>query len=222
MENDEILCWYLLDDIIKKNRGGPGNRRGRGRGRGGNAASGGVQRQQRGGANRGSSRGRIGKANNNRGRGGGVGGGLRRGGGRNSFNQGNNNRSNKYATEWNCAKRNERTDRISSSNRQQRGNGNSFSGLTRRNKAGDKPTATVNPFTNNYSLLWKSCRLTSDSPFLLFSISALIEFIAQVSIYFIYNDVYVYISLCTPTLATFLGYEWNDDHHASCIRMSRN
>jgi len=62
-----------LDDIIKKNRGGPGNRRGRGRG-------GNNQRGYRGG--------RVGK-NNNRGRGGG--GNFRRGGGRNSFGQRNNN-----------------------------------------------------------------------------------------------------------------------------------
>jgi hypothetical protein len=67
-----------LDDIIKKNRGGPGNRRGRGRG--GNAF------QRRGGNNqRGNRGGRIGK-NNNRG-----GGNFRRGGDRNSFGQRNNN-----------------------------------------------------------------------------------------------------------------------------------
>ena len=68
-----------LDEIIKKSRNGPGNRRGRGRGRGGNV-------NQRGGG------GRIGKNNNNRGRG----GNFRRGGGRNSFNQRNNNRSNNF------------------------------------------------------------------------------------------------------------------------------
>ncbi|CAF2685845.1 unnamed protein product [Rotaria sp. Silwood2] len=69
-----------LDDIIKKSRNGPGNRRGRGRG--------GNQNQRRGG--------RISKnnTNNNRGRG----GSFRRGGGggRNSFNQRNNNRSNNF------------------------------------------------------------------------------------------------------------------------------
>lgn len=72
-----------LDDIIKKNRNGPGNRRGRGRG--------GIQRQ--GGNNqRGNRGGRIGN-NNNRGRGNGN---FRRGGGRNSFSQRNNNRSTNF------------------------------------------------------------------------------------------------------------------------------
>ncbi|CAF0942246.1 unnamed protein product [Rotaria sp. Silwood1] len=68
-----------LDDIIKKSRNGPGNRRGRGRG--------GNQNQRRGG--------RISKnnTNNNRGRGGNF---RRGGGGRNSFNQRNNNRSNNF------------------------------------------------------------------------------------------------------------------------------
>ena len=87
------------DDIIKKGRGGPGNRRGRGRGRGGNAANSGIQRQQRGGNSQRGTRGRIGRNTANRGRGSG-GGGLQRAGGRNSFSQRNNNRSTKYATAW--------------------------------------------------------------------------------------------------------------------------
>ena len=79
---------YSLDEIIKKNRGGPGNRRGRGRG--GNTI------QRRGGSNqRGNRGGRIGKNNNNSYRGGGD---SRRGGGRNSFSQRNNNRGNRYET----------------------------------------------------------------------------------------------------------------------------
>ncbi len=80
----------FLDDIIKKNRGGPGNRRGRGRG--------GNNIQRRGGNNqRGNRGGRIGKNNNNNYRGGGN---FRRGGGgRNSFGQRNNNRVNKYETQ---------------------------------------------------------------------------------------------------------------------------
>jgi len=110
-----------LDDIIKKNRGGQGNRRGRGAG---------LQRRQRGGnTQRGNRGGRIGKNmnnNNNRGRGGGN---FRRGGGRNSFNQRNSNRSNNF--------------------RQQRGNGNSFRGFNRRNIGGDKPTATYNPLSRD-------------------------------------------------------------------------
>ena len=53
----KIFCIFL-DDIIKKNRNGPGNRRGRGRG--GNAI------QRRGGNNqRGGRGGRVGKNNNN-------------------------------------------------------------------------------------------------------------------------------------------------------------
>ncbi|UJR31011.1 hypothetical protein I4U23_018522 [Adineta vaga] len=106
-----------LDDIIKKNRNGPGNRRGRGRG--------GNMMQRRGGNNqRGNRGGRIGKNNNfgnnnNRSRGGGN---FRRGGGRNSFNQQNNNRSNNF--------------------RQQRGRGNTIPGFNRRNQGSDKPTAT--------------------------------------------------------------------------------
>jgi len=112
-----------LDDIIKKNRSGPGNRRGRGRGRGGNAI------QRRGGNNqRGNRGGRIGKNNNNNNnyRGGGN---FRRGGGRNSFSQRNNNRGNSF--------------------RQQRGRGNSVPGFSRRNVAGDKPTATYNPLSRD-------------------------------------------------------------------------
>jgi hypothetical protein len=86
---------FFLDDIIKKNRRGPGNRRG---GRGGNTI------QRRGGNNqRGNRGGRIGKGNNNNFR---NGGNFRRGGGgggggnrisfgqRNNYN--NNNRGNKY------------------------------------------------------------------------------------------------------------------------------
>ncbi len=77
---------YSSDDIIKKNRNGPGNRRGRGRG--------GNTLQRRGGNNqRGNRGGRVGKNNNNNYRGGGN---FRRGGGRNSFGQRNNNRVNKY------------------------------------------------------------------------------------------------------------------------------
>jgi len=110
-----------LDDIIKKGRNGPGNRRGRGRG--------GNTFQRRGGNNqRGNRGGRIGKNNNsnNRSRGGGN---FRRGGGRNSFNQRNNNRSNNF--------------------RQQRGRGNSIPGFNRRNMGGDKPTATYNPLSRD-------------------------------------------------------------------------
>jgi len=110
-----------LDDIIKKNRNGPGNRRGRGRG--GNTI------QRRGGNNqRGNRGGRIGNNNNNRGRGGGN---FRRGGGRNSFGQRNNNRSTNF--------------------RQQRGRGNSIPGFNRRNVSGDKPTATYNPLSRDGS-----------------------------------------------------------------------
>jgi len=109
-----------LDDIIKKGRNGPGNRRGRGRG--------GNRIQHRGGYNQQGNRGgRIGKNNNNRGRG--SGGNFRRGGGRNSFNQRNNNRSNNF--------------------RQQRGRGNSIPGFNRRNIGGDKPTATYNPLSRD-------------------------------------------------------------------------
>jgi len=111
-----------LDEIIKKGRNGPGNRRGRGRG--------GNNFQRRGGNNqRGNRGGRIGK-NNNRG-GGGGGGNFRRGGGRNSFNnQRNNNRSFNF--------------------RQQRGRGNtSIPGYNRRNVGGDKPTATYNPLSRD-------------------------------------------------------------------------
>jgi len=113
-----------LDDIIKKNRNGPGNRRGRGRGRGGNTI------QRRGGNNqRGNRGGRIGKNNNsNNYRGGGN---FRRGGGRNSFNQQNNSRVNNF--------------------RQQRGRGNSISGFSRRSLGGDKPTATYNPLSRDGS-----------------------------------------------------------------------
>jgi hypothetical protein len=110
-----------LEDIIKKNRNGPGNRRGRGRG--------GNMIQRRGGNNqRGNRGGRIGKNNynNNRGRGGGK---FQRGGGRNSFGQRNNNRSNNF--------------------RQQRGRGNSIPGFNRRNVGGDKPTATYNPLSRD-------------------------------------------------------------------------
>jgi len=110
-----------LDDIIKKNRNGPGNRRGRGRG--------GNTLQRRGGNNqRGNRGGRIGKNNNNNNRSRG-GGNFRRGGGRNSFNQRNNNRSNNF--------------------RQPRGRGNSIPGFNRRNVAGDKPTATYNPLNRD-------------------------------------------------------------------------
>jgi len=111
-----------LDDIIKKNRNGPGNRRGRGRG--GNTI------QRRGGNNqRGNRGGRIGNNNNNRGRGAGN---FRRGGGRNSFNQRNNNRPNNF--------------------RQQRGGrGNSIPGFNRRNVGGDKPTATYNPLNRDFN-----------------------------------------------------------------------
>lgn len=109
-----------LDDIIKKNRGGPGNRRGRGRG--------GNNIQRRGGNNqRGNRGGRIGKNNNNNYRGGGN---FRRGGGgRNSFGQRNNNRVNNF--------------------RQQRGRGKSIPGFNRRNVSGDKPTATYNPLSRD-------------------------------------------------------------------------
>jgi hypothetical protein len=108
-----------LDDIIKKNRNGPGNRRGRGRG--GNTI------QRRGGNNqRGNRGGRVGKNNNNNYRGGGN---FRRGGGRNSFGQRNNNRVNNF--------------------RQQRGRGNSIPGFNRRNVGGDKPTATYNPLSRD-------------------------------------------------------------------------
>jgi hypothetical protein len=112
-----------LDDIIKKNRNGPGNRRGRGRG--GNTI------QRRGGNNqRGNRGGRIGKTNNyNNNRGRGTGNFRRGGGGRNSFNQGNNNRSNNF--------------------RQQRGNRNSIPGFNRRNVGSDKPTATYNPLSRD-------------------------------------------------------------------------
>lgn len=110
-----------LDDIIKKNRGGPGNRRGRGRG--GNTI------QRRGGNNqRGNRGGRIGKTNNNNNRGRGT-GNFQRGGGRNSFSQRNNNRSNNF--------------------RQQRGRGNSIPGFNRRNMGSDKPTATYNPLNRD-------------------------------------------------------------------------
>jgi len=80
-----------LDDIIKKNRNGPRNQRGRG----------GNNVQRRGGNNqRGNRGGRIGKPNNNNRN---SGGNFRRGTGRNSFGQRNNNninnnRSNKYET----------------------------------------------------------------------------------------------------------------------------
>ncbi|CAM4742100.1 unnamed protein product [Rotaria magnacalcarata] len=108
-----------LDDIIKKNRNGPGNRRGRGRGRGGNL------NQRRGG---GGIAGRITKTtNNNRGRGGNFQRGG--GGGRNSFNQRNNNRSTNF--------------------RQQRGRGNTIPGFNRRGTNGDKPTATYNPLSRD-------------------------------------------------------------------------
>jgi hypothetical protein len=112
-----------LDEIIKKNRGGPGNRRGRGRG--GNAI------QRRGGYNqRGNRGGRIGKNNNNFGNNRSRGGGnFRRGGGRNSFNQRNNNRSNNFG--------------------QQRRRGNTIPGYNRRNVGGDKPTATYNPLSRD-------------------------------------------------------------------------
>ena len=95
----ERYHWFSSDDIIKKGRGGAGNRRGRGRGRAANAANSGIQRQQRGGNSQRGTRGRIGRNTANRGRG--SGGGLQRGGGRNSFSQRNNNRSTaKYATTW--------------------------------------------------------------------------------------------------------------------------
>lgn len=87
--------------------------------------------QRRGGNNqRGNRGGRIGKNNfNNRGGRGGGGGNFRRGGGRNTFGQRNNNRSNNF--------------------RQQRGRGNSIPGFNRRNRGGDKPTATYNPLNRD-------------------------------------------------------------------------
>ena len=139
----KIFCIFL-DDIIKKNRNGPGNRRGRGRG--GNAI------QRRGGNNqRGGRGGRVG-TNNNSYRGGGI---SRRGGGRNTFGQRNNNRGNRYENN-----QSNEMDRLYLfgwfSFRQQRGGrGNSISGFNRRNVGGDKPTATVNHLTNNYYPLIK-------------------------------------------------------------------
>lgn len=112
-----------LDDIIKKNRNGPRNQRGRG----------GNNVQRRGGNNqRGNRGGRIGKPNNNNRN---SGGNFRRGTGRNSFGQRNNNNIN--------------NNRSNNFRQQQRGKRNTIPGYNRRNFSGDKPTATYNPLSRD-------------------------------------------------------------------------